>query len=351
MKKAYAIIGVVLLILGVVLSVSTLTVADTFGPEDTTLTVDQPLDYHGVPVEKGTTIVVNFESKKPGGKVYTVLLPEEKFNEVMSLLEKQSYGKYMLGIALKKALGETKEANLYPATESEQGQLEWEATSDGTYFVLFMTPSKVLHESFDDTITKDGGYGYRKLELRAGSVFGSDFQCLDADDEVRAVLMSENAFNRFQTGETIPKAELLGDTVGNSGAVNWFSPRDGTYYLVLIPTGGHWPISLKLNLDTTFVLEGSEWPLPLTYTIEGRKPGPWYLGLIPIVAGVAVLMLGFRKAGAPVAPAPVAPPSPPAATYAPSVPAAPGPVRFCIHCGASNPVESKFCKKCGQKQE
>jgi hypothetical protein len=67
-KKAYAIVGVVLLILGVVLSISTMTIADTFGPEDTTLTIDQPLDYHGVPVEKGTTIVVNFESKKPGGR-------------------------------------------------------------------------------------------------------------------------------------------------------------------------------------------------------------------------------------------------------------------------------------------
>lgn len=350
MKKVYAIIGVVLLILGVVLSVSTLTVADTFGPEDTTLTIDQPLDYHGVPVEKGTTIVVNFESKKPGGQVYAVLLSEERFNLLTSVLEKQPMAKYMIAAALKSTLGETEETNLV-AMEGEQGELEWTATEDGTYFAVFTTPTTVVHKSLDSTLEKKDGYLYNKLGLRAGSVFGSDYQCLDADDEVRAILMSEDAFSRFQRGETVPSAELLGDTVGNSGAVNWFSPTDGTYYLVLIPTGGYWPIPLKLNLDTTFVLEGSEWPLPLTYTIEGRKPGPWYLGLIPIVAGVAVLILGFRKAGAPAAPAPVPPPSPPAATYAPSEPAAPGPVRFCIHCGASNPVESKFCKKCGLKQE
>jgi len=51
------------------------------------------------------------------------------------------------------------------------------------------------------------------------------------------------------------------------------------------------------------------------------------------------------------APAPTTPPTAPAATYAGSVPAAPGAVRFCIHCGAENPLDSKFCKKCGQKQE
>jgi len=350
-KKAYAIIGIVLLVLGVVLSVSTLTVADTFGPEDTTLTMDQPFDYHGVPVEKGTTIVVNFESKKPGAKVYAILFPEADFNKVMSVVEKDPYAKYLLGAGFKKGLGESEGGSLYPALESEKGELEWEARADGTYYAVFVTPTDVVEESFDDTITKDGGYGYRKLELRAGSYSGSTFQCLDADDAVRAVLMSENAFKRFQGGETIPKAEFLGDTVGKSGAVNWFSPAGGTYYLVLIPTAGTWPVPVRLDFDTSFVLEGSEWPLPLTYTMEGRKPGPWYLGLIPIVAGVAVLILGFRKPGAPAVPTLTTPPSAPAAPYAPSVPAAPGPVRFCIHCGAPNPVESKFCKKCGQKQE
>ncbi|GEM_PF-5273240 len=351
MKKAYAIIGIVLLILGIIVSASTLTVADTFGPEDTTLSVDQPLDYHGVPVEKGTTIVVSFESKKPGGKVSVVLLPEEKFDEIMSLLETQPYGKYMLGNALKKVLGETGEASLYPMTESGQGELELEATADGTYFAVFTTPGTIVHNSYDSTIEEKDGYMYKKVDLRVGSVFGSDFQCLDADDQVRAVLMSEGSFGRFQKGETIPQSELLADAVGNSGAVNWFSPSDGTYYLVFIPTGGYWPIPIKINTDATYVLEGSEWLLPLTYKMEGRKPGPWYLGLIPIVVGVAVLILGFRKPGAPAVPTLTAPPSAPATTYAPSVPAAPGPVRFCIHCGAPNPAESKFCKKCGQKQE
>ena len=350
MKKVYAIVGVVLLILGVVLSVSTLTVADTFGPEDTTLTIDQPLDYHGVPVEKGTTIVVNFESKKPGGQVYTVLLSEEKFNLLTNALEKQPMAKYMLAAALKSTLGEAEGAGLV-ATEGEQGELEWTATEDGTYFAVFMTPSKIVHTSLDGTIANADSYLYKKLELRAGSVFGSDFQCLDADDSVRAILMSENAFNRLQAGETIPKSELLGDTIGNSGVVDWFSPSDGTYYLVLLPAGGYWPIPVKINIDVTYMLEGSEWPLPLSYTMEGRKPGPWYLGVIPIVAGIAVLMLGFRKAGAAKALAPTTAPTPTAATYAPAGPATPGPLRFCIHCGAPNPVESKFCKKCGQKQE
>ena len=156
MKKVYAIIGVVLLILGVVLSVSTLTVADTFGPEDTTLTIDQPLDYHGVPVEKGTTIVVNFESKKPGGQVYTVLLSEERFNLLTNALEKQPMAKYMLAAALKSTLGETEETNLV-ATEGEQGELEWTATEDGTYFAVFTTPTTVVHKSLDSTLEKKDG--------------------------------------------------------------------------------------------------------------------------------------------------------------------------------------------------
>jgi len=155
-KKAYAIIGVVLLVLGVVLSISTMTVADTFGPEDTTLTIDQPLDYHGVPVEKGTTIVVNFESKKPGGQVYTVLLSEEQFNLLASVLEKQPMAKYMIAAALKSALGETEETNLV-AIEGEEGKLEWTATEDGTYFAVFTTPAKVVHKSLDSTLEKKDG--------------------------------------------------------------------------------------------------------------------------------------------------------------------------------------------------
>ena len=350
MKKAYVIIGVVLLVLGVVLSISTTTVADTFGPEDTTLTMNQPLDYHGIPVKKGTDIVVSFESKKPGGQVYAILLPEEKFNSLVKNVQEQPLTQYMLAAALKAKLAETGATDT-PAIEGSQGKLEWTATDDGTYFAVFITPSAIVHKSLDSTITKEESYLYNRLDLRAGSVLGSDFRCLDADDQVRAVLMSEDAFNRFQNGETIPQAELLGDTTGNSGQLNWFSPTTGTFYLMLKPTEGNWPVPLKLNLDVTYVLEGSEWPLPLTYTMEGWRPGPWYLGLLPIAAGVAVLILGFRKPRAPPAPAPSATPAPQVATHDAVRPAKPSPVRFCVHCGASNPAGMKFCSKCGQKQE
>ena len=34
------------------------------------------------PVKKGTTIIVDFRSQKPGGQVSAILLPEDKFAEL-----------------------------------------------------------------------------------------------------------------------------------------------------------------------------------------------------------------------------------------------------------------------------
>ena len=65
MKRSYALVGIALLIVGLLVAITFSTIAETFGPEKITLTFDQPLDYHGVPVKKGTEIVVEFQYRTP----------------------------------------------------------------------------------------------------------------------------------------------------------------------------------------------------------------------------------------------------------------------------------------------
>jgi hypothetical protein len=349
-RRAYVLIGVGLIVVGFILSASAITVSDTFGPETTTLTKDTPWDYHGVPVNKGTTIIVNFRSQKPGGQVSAILLPEDKFGELQDLVKTNPLTLYAFPASL--AAPEASGAQgILAKAQGEQGKLQWTATEDGTYFALYMTPTEMETKQENRTITEQTGYVYYWTDLRVGSVFSAAFECRDADDQIRAFLLTSDQFDRFQGGETIPKDQLLADTAGHSGIVTWVSPSDGRYYLVVKPVAGHWPVPYQFSMSAARLLAGSEWPLSLTYTMEGEREGPWYLGVIVIIVGVAVLALGFRRkavsAAAPTAPA-----------YAPSTPTTAVPQRptpspaaqFCVHCGAEIAPSAKFCRKCGKAQ-
>lgn len=341
MRKVFVLAGVSLLIVGLLVSMIFATVADTFGPEKTTLTFDQPFDYHGAPVEKGTEIVVTFKTEKLGSEVAALLLPETNFNTLATTIKDTPITAYLLTIAAEKA------ENKLAYVQGSEGKLDWTATEAGTYFVVLMTPTKLVSKTFNPSITADNGFEYYKLVLKAGSVVSAHFQCTETDDKVRSIIITETDFGKFQAGDTIPASSLLADSVGNSGSVLWLAPKDGTYYLLIKPTAGTWPVPITVNLDTSFVQAGSEWPLSMTYTIEGYHPGPWYYGLPLLAVGVAVIVLGVRKGAVKAPPALTYPPTaPPITAPQPATPTA----GFCVYCGAEIKTGAKFCKNCGKPQ-
>lgn len=335
MKRSYALAGIALLVIGLMVAMTFSTVAETFGPEKTILTFDQPFDYHGVPVKKGTEIVVNFNTERQGSEVSAILVPEENFNEATAKMKDSPWLAYVFSAAAEQATYKLDYA------QRSQGKLSWTATEDGTYFVIFSTPAKMVTKPFEQTITKDVGYSYSKLSLKAGSIVGVGFKCGDDDDAVRAVLMSAANYDRFQAGETTPSDQLLADAVGNSGSLLWVSPTDGDYYLIIKPTAGHWPVPISVSLDTSFIQEGSEWPLTLTYTMEGIHSGPGYIGLPILVAGIVVLTLGFMKK--PKALQPTLQPTQPAPQ--PSIPSS----KFCANCGIEAKPDTTYCVNCGTR--
>lgn len=340
MKRSYALVGIALLIVGLLVAITFSTIAETFGPEKITLTFDQPLDYHGVPVKKGTEIVVNFNTERQGSEVSAILVPEENFNEAAAKIKDSPWLAYVVSAAAEQATGKLAYA------QSAQGKLDWTVTEDGTYFVIFSTPVKIVTKPFEQTITEDVGYSYSKLSLKAGSFVTADFKCEDADDAIRAFLMSAANYDRYQAGETIPSDQLLADEKGSSGSLLWVSPTDGDYYLIIQPTAGFWPIPISVSLETSFIQEGSEWPLTLTYTMEGIHSGPGYIGLPILVAGIAVLALGFMKKPKPLLPVPSAQPAPQPAPQPATLAR-----EFCASCGSEATPGTTYCMKCGGKIE
>jgi len=336
MKRSYALVGIALLIVGLLVAITFSTIAETFGPQEITLTFDQPLDYHGVPVKKGTEIVVEFKNERQGSEVSAILIPEENFNAFTAKVKESPLSAYVFAPAAEQA------KNKLAYDQSAQGKLDWTATEDGTYFVIFSTPAKLVTKNFDQTITRSDGYSYSRLSLKVGSVVSADFECADADDEVRAILISAADYDRFQAGETVPANQLLADASGRSGSFLWISPTDGDYYLLIKPTAGQWPVPISVSLETSFVQAGSEWPLTLTYSMEGRQAGPWYIGASIVIVGAAVLVLGFMKKQKSLPPAPWAQPAPQPAALA---------RKFCANCGSEATAGTAYCVKCGGKIE
>jgi ribosomal protein L40E len=73
------------------------------------------------------------------------------------------------------------------------------------------------------------------------------------------------------------------------------------------------------------------------------------LGAIVVVAVVAVLLLMRRRKAAP--PAPTGVTTQPAIKAASSAPAPAMSTKFCMHCGAKNPINSIYCQECGQQTQ
>ena len=66
-----------------------------------------------------------------------ILVPEENFNEAAAKIKDSPWLAYVLSAAAEQATGKLAYA------QSAQGKLDWTATEDGTYFVIFSTPVKL----------------------------------------------------------------------------------------------------------------------------------------------------------------------------------------------------------------
>ena len=323
--------GVALVAVGLVVAGLLLTVSDYVAPTKVTLTAEKPYAWHMVPLKQGTTLIVEFQSSKAGGQVDTIVVGESTF---------------------KRAEAGENVTDYLAKAQAAQGRLEWICKQDGNYYAVFMTPRKVVSKDFEQTITEQSRHGYTVLELKVGSVVRAEYKCKDPDDQVRAVLINEDWFNMFQQGTSVPKPNLLADATGNNGRLDWNCPIAGKYYLLVVPTAGKWPVPYALKITVTYVLEGSEWPLAFSYTMEGRRSEPWYIGAIVAAAGAAVILLGLRTGAAKAPPSPATATTQPRPTVTEPRPPIPSPPSaFCISCGAQIPADSEFCPKCGGKQE
>jgi len=177
------------------------------------------------------------------------------------------------------------------------------------------------------SIEKKNGYGsYAYVnKLNAGDEFIAEWTCTQPKGELRMVLITESWFNRWTSGQDIPKSELLADSSGHQGKLTYSVRAEGTYYLVLLPEAST-----------------ASWPFSVAVKLESRSGGGagWLLGLAVMAGGVIVLVIGFVKKGVaqPMAP------SPPQVQQV--APAMTGP-QYCVNCGAQLPSHAAFCPECG----
>lgn len=349
MKKAYVSTGVVLLIIGLLLAIAWAPEWKEFLPTtEATLTTEKEDGWRVVghmTMEEDETVVLKFKSLKPGAQILALLVSEQSYEQIMKASETQGV----------EAFTAMEPSDYLAKSSGEEGELRWTCTEDGSYYAIFTLLWSWDKEEADLTITQDPGYAAKAYQLREGSIFGAEFQCTETDDQLVAVLANEYAANMILKGETPPTEEILATaSAGNRIQLYAVIPETGTYYLFLVPgpsslypptqTTGHWPVPGTINTRIISVPEGSEMPVRFTYSIEAGKEGPWYVGVIMMIVGVAVMVLGFRKPRVQAA-------VPPAPTYAPPAPTVGAPTKFCTNCGAPNPADSKFCIRCGQKQE
>ena len=347
MKKVYVLVGVVLVIVGLLFAIAWMPDSKEFlPPTEATLTIkDAPRWWMVVghmTVDEDTTVVVKFKSLNPGAQVLTLLVSEESYQRIIKASETQ-------GI---EALTAIEPSDYLAKSSAEDGELKWTSTQDGSYWVIFTLLWSMDTEDAELTITQNPGYAAKDFQMREGSLFGAEFECRDPDDQLAAILVNEYWSNQIQEGVTPPADKVVATAKGNTGKVLGVVPETGTYYLYLAPSAGHYPVPATIKTKIASVPEGSELPVSFTYSVEGSTGGPWYVGVIITIVGVAVMILGFRKPPVQVGPpsAPAYAPSP-APTYTPQAPTVAAPTKFCTNCGAPNPADSRFCKACGQRQD
>ena len=346
MKKVYALTGVALLIIGLLLAIGWMPESKEFvPPKEETLAIKEEglwwMVTGHMTVDEDTTVVVKFESLKPGAQVLALLVSEESYQRIIKTSEAQGV----------EALTAIEPSDYLAKSYAGDGELKWTSTQDGSYWVIFTLLWSIDKEDAELAITQNPGYAAKAFQMREGSLFGAEFECRDPDDQLAALLVNEYWSNQIQKGVTPPADAAVAAAMGNTGKLVGVVPETGTYYLYLAPSAGHYPVPATIKTAIASLPEGSELPVPFTYSVEASAEGPWYLGVIIIIVGGAVMFLGLRKprvqAAVPPAPAYMPPPAP---TYAPPAPTVALPAKFCIHCGAPNPPDSKFCKTCGQKQ-
>jgi len=354
LKKVYVLTGAVLLIIGLLLAIAWMPSSREFLPQkektlyagedqkEKTLYAGEDLKVAGEDI----TATVKYESKQDGGQVVALVFSEEQYKQLGEALETKKTEETMRVLEIlfsdKGQVGRD-----YTAKSSgEKGELKWTSTEDATYVLRLYPPYSLDYRELKGLkIQKDPGFTWEEYKMQKGSTIVTSFVCVNAArDRLQAVITDQYGADMFQQGKGVPRDRVLVSAEGTEGVLTFLAPESGTYYLIMFPTAGYWPILYDFEDIVLSLPEGTELPMTIAYSVEASDPGgPWYVGVIVTIVGVALIVVGFRKP-----PVQAAPPTAPA--YAPPTPTVQAPTKFCIHCGAPNPADSKFCKTCGQKQ-
>jgi hypothetical protein len=193
--------------------------------------------------------------------------------------------------------------------------------------VLMQGSYEIKTESI--SIEKKNGYYAYLNKMKTGEAFSAEWTCAQPKGELRAVLITESWYNKWMSGQDIPKSELLADAHGHQGKANYNVQADGNYYLLLLPEPST-----------------ASWPFGVTVKLESRSGGGagWLLGLAVMVGGVVAIIVGFvmKDVSKPVVP------SPPQLQH--PRPAAAG-QEYCVNCGTLLPPGATFCPKCGASRQ
>jgi hypothetical protein len=377
LKKAYLIIGVVLIVLGLLLAIGWAPASKEFVHEakvkvdlsvfrepgdDRPLTERLPM-YSGTMtnVKEGTVIVLKFKSLQEGSALVVIIYSKEQSDEVTKIVEEaqkqikrvsdpEDYPEPFETVE-KFSSGKLSKEYYSAFVTGEEGELKWTCPKDGDYIFMISLPVKFNMGAYDVTLTKEKPNMYAWFAMEKGSNAAVSFACAESNDQLHVGLVDEQWGKTFAGGGSVPGDKVLVSKAATADTFTYRSPEAGTYYVLVEPEAGSYPVKFSIAVLYMSPPEGTTLPLEFTYSVEGQDPGgPWYLGVIIMLVGVVVMVLAFRKPAVPQAP-PAAPPTALPA-YAPPVPpsAAPPAVRYCTSCGAQNPADSKFCKTCGQPQ-
>jgi len=169
------------------------------------------------------------------------------------------------------------------------GTVEAYIPEAGQFFLVFKPIYKTQSSQYDRTILKEHRFAYYTVMLENGTHFSAELSIREPSDVVRLIVINQSVLDKMLVGWVPPSGYAYAEATGsNQINLTWTMKSSEVFYVSILPTSEDWPVPYLLKLYAARV-DGA-FPVDFTYEVQVVSEGRWILGLIPIIAGTAIII-------------------------------------------------------------
>jgi len=227
------------------------------------------LAYRELQVPANSRVAVRYRCIQSNGQLESMLLNAESFDKLRT----------------------GRNATMTPVARSVGGNGTVEAyiPDAGQFFLVFKPIYETQSSQYNRTILKEHRFAYYTAKLENDTHLSAELSLREPNDVVRLMIINQSILDKTLVGWVPSSGYAYAEATGGKQInLTWVVKSSEVFYVLILPTSEDWPVPYLLKLYAAKV-DGA-FPVDFAYEVHVVSEGQWVLGLIPIIAGTAIII-------------------------------------------------------------